>query len=82
MTRTRAAAATSAPESDPEARVVKIPLPSGFEVEIKLPRNLSIADLRRVPWGLLPYPGDWDPRAQAPGKMFPQLEGADDLRAS
>jgi hypothetical protein len=74
-----AAAASALAGDDVDVRVVKIPLPSGFEVEIKLPRNLSVGDLRRVLWGLLPYATDWDPGVHSPPQMFPQLEGKDDL---
>jgi hypothetical protein len=76
-----AATASAAPtEDDSTARVVKIPLPSGFEVMIKLPRDLTTADLKRVLWGLLPYASDWDPSAQSPRQVFPQLNGErDDL---
>src|SRR5437667_1856429 len=75
-------AATRAPatEDDPDARVVTVPLPSGFEVTIKLPRELSVADLRRVLWALLPYAGDWDPSV-SPLQTFPQLEDRKDLSA-
>ena len=69
-------AAASAPppvDDDPDARVVKIPLPSGFEVTITLPRELSVKDLKRVLWALLPYAADWDPSV-SPVQTFPQLE--------
>ena len=77
----KAAATASRLEDDPDARVVKIPLPLGFEVEIKVPRNLTVADLRRMLCGLLPYASDWDPN-ESPRQTFLQLGGArDDLHA-
>ena len=60
-TKARRATAEAEPNDDPAARVVKIPLPSGFEVEVTIPRNMKLADLKRILWGLLPYATDWDP---------------------
>ena len=76
-----APAAASAPPSDDDAdaRVVKIPLPSGFEVTVRLPRELSVKDLKRVLWALLPYAADWDPSV-SPLQTFPQLENQLDDR--
>lgn len=70
-----ASASTSAPADDvnPALRLVRIPLPSGVEVEVKIPRDLTVADLKRVLWALLPYAHDWDPNV-SPRQMFPQLE--------
>jgi hypothetical protein len=75
------AQASAAPQvGDPDTRVVKIPLPSGFEVEVKLPRDLAVKDLQRILWALLPYASDWDPSVPT-GKMFPQLEDRSNLSA-
>jgi len=74
----------SAPRADTDEsagmRAVTIPLPSGAEIEIKIPRELSVSDLKRVLWALLPYAQDWDPNV-SPRTTFPQLEtNVDPLR--
>jgi hypothetical protein len=61
---------------DPNVRVVKIPLPArDIEVEVTIPRDLTVSDLKRILWALLPYAGDWDPNV-SPGVTFPQLESS------
>lgn len=76
------AASAAKPEDDSDARVVKVPLPRGFEVTVRLPlRDLKKADLKRVLWALLPYAADWDPSEAPPAQTFPQLEGRPDLSA-
>lgn len=66
----------SEPETDPNARIVKVPLKSGFEAEVKVPRDLTTAYLRRVLWAMLPYAQDWDPDV-SPQQAFQLLESSD-----
>lgn len=75
-------AAASAPSSqdDPDTHTVKIPLPGGRQVVIDLPRALTVKDLQRVLWALLPYASDWDPSV-SPRQTFPQLEDRNNLSA-
>lgn len=67
-------------DENPDMRTVRVPLPSGVEVEIKIPRDLSKSDLKRVLWALLPYAKDFDPEV-SPQVTFPQLDArSDELR--
>lgn len=55
---------------DRGVRLVKFPLRTDFELEVKLPRNgLTVAELQRVAYFLLPYTSDWEPTA-SPRDMF------------
>jgi hypothetical protein len=60
-----------------DRRVITVPLASGAEVEVKIPRDLSKSDLKRVLWALLPYAKDFDPEV-SPLATFPQLGSHDD----
>lgn len=78
----RAKASASPPpradsDESPDMRMVKIPLPAGVDVEVKIPRDLSKSDLKRVLWALLPYAKDFDPDV-SPQVTFPQLEAHDE----
>jgi hypothetical protein len=73
----RPAAAAGAAADDANVRLVKVPLPSGFEVEVRMPREMAMSDLKRILWALLPYARDWDP-SESPRQTFPQLEARDD----
>lgn len=75
----KAAKAEPAPQPahDPSVRVVKIPLPArNFEATVTLPQDPTLADIKRIAWGLLAYATDWDPN-ESPRQTFPQLEDSD-----
>lgn len=48
----------AAAPDDSNARVVTVPLPSGFEMVARIPREVRLADLRRLAYALLPYATD------------------------
>ncbi len=71
-----AAASIDTPLREDE-QVIRIPLQSGFEVEVKLPRPYTVAIAERIAYALLTLAQDWDPNARAPRQFgFPQLDDA------
>lgn len=66
--------ASAAAAPDPDSRTVSFPLRPAFEVTVKLPRDgITMAELRRIAWFLLPYATDFDP-SESPRAQFPMLE--------
>jgi hypothetical protein len=59
--------------NDPAVRVVEFPLRRDFDVKITLPREgITMAELQRLAWFLLPYATDFDP-SSSPRDTFPML---------
>jgi len=59
----------------PDARTVSFPLRPDFEVTVSLPKDLlTMAELRRLAWFLLPYAADFDPGTTSPRAVFQMLE--------
>lgn len=72
---------TSAPQTNgstnPEARTVTFPIRPDFEIQVSLPRNgLTIRELKKLMYFLLPYASDWEP-SDSPRSVFPTLEHDD-----
>jgi hypothetical protein len=62
------------PAADPSVRIVEFPLRPDFDLKITLPRNgITMAELRKLAWFLLPYATDFDP-ATSPRDTFPMLD--------
>lgn len=79
--------AESAPASIPAAssihvdrslRTVEFPLRSG-DAKVTFPRDLTMADVKKIAWGLMPYAADFDPEVSA-RDPFPALGQQRDLR--
>ena len=63
----------AANEDDTDGRWVTVPLPSGFEVRVRIPRQVQLAEVRRIAYALLPYAHDWDMDSTPARTVFPQL---------
>lgn len=56
-------------------RVVVFPIRPDFEMTVTLPPDLlTLAELRKVAYYLLPYAKDWEPTTDEPRGVFPMLE--------
>lgn len=63
--------------SDTAMRTVEFPLRKGVDVKVSLPRDgITMAELRKLAWFLLPYAADFDPEV-SPRDTFPMLERND-----
>lgn len=72
--------ADAPPPPPPNVRVVTFPIRPDFDLEVKLPREgLTVQELKRLVYYLLPYAQDWEP-TESPRNVFPMLE-RDDRRA-
>lgn len=61
-------------EANLDERLVSFPIRPDFELTIKLPRaGLTVSELKKLVYFLLPYAQDWKP-AQSPPSVFPMLE--------
>jgi hypothetical protein len=61
--------------NDPSTRTVEFPLRKDFDVKITLPRDgITMAELRKLAWFLLPYATDFDPSTPQ-REAFPMLDG-------
>lgn len=66
-------AAHQAPPN-PETRTVTFPIRPDFDLSVTLPRaGISVDELKRLVYFLLPYAQDWEP-SQSPRSVFPMLE--------
>jgi hypothetical protein len=62
---------------NPDTRVVTFPIRPDFELSVTLPRaGISVDELKRLVYFLLPYAQDWEP-SQSPRSVFPMLERDD-----
>ena len=62
-------------QPDSGFRTVKFPIRDDFDLEIKLPKDrLTVAELQKVAFFLLPYTRDWEPTTP-PGSVFPMVQG-------
>ena len=62
-------------QPDSGVRTVKFPIRDDFDLEIKLPRDrLTVAELQKVAYFLLPYTRDWEP-TNPPASVFPMVQG-------
>jgi hypothetical protein len=69
-------AAHQAPPN-PDTRTVTFPIRPDFDLSVTLPRaGISVDELKRLVYFLLPYAQDWEP-SQSPRSVFPMLERDD-----
>jgi hypothetical protein len=61
-------------EESPDARTVTFPLRPDFELSVTMPRDgLSVAELKKLLYFMLPYAKDWEPSG-SPQQVFAALE--------
>jgi len=64
--------------ADPSMRTIEIPLRNG-DATLTIPRELTMADVKKIAWGLMTYATDFDPEV-SPRDPFPMLAQRSDAR--
>jgi hypothetical protein len=68
---------TFAPKASPEMLRCPFPLRRGIQIEVTLPSDLRLADLRRFVWYLVTMCDDWDVDDGFPSLAWPDRKAAD-----
>ena len=70
------AATPDSVNTNPDARVVTFPIRPDFDLQVTLPTGLSVSELKKLVYFLLPYAQDWEP-SESPRSVFQMLERED-----
>ncbi len=63
--------------ADPSLRTIEFPVRNG-EARITIPRDFTMADVKKIAWGLMTYASDFDPEVST-RESFPLLAQRNDL---